>query len=99
MVLNESWKYGSKSWSMEDGYIIEKSSKQVMDSKMIYSGGSDVILSNKEENKSSQKWEKVKMDGDWVKLKHPEGGLFLHVSEDGEKLTLEEDSKGMLHFI
>ena len=31
MVLNESWKYGSKSWSMEDGYIIEKSSKQVMD--------------------------------------------------------------------
>ena len=70
-----------------------------MDSKRIYTGGSDVILSDKQENESSQKWEKVKLDGDWMKLKHPEGGLFLHVSEDGEKLTIEEDSKGMLHFI
>ena len=61
--------------------------------------GYDVILSEKQENKSSQKWEEVKSDGDWVKLKHPEGGLFLHVSEDGEKLTIEKDSKGMLHFI
>ena len=98
-VLNESWKFGSKIWSIEDGYIIEKSSKQVMDSEYVWTAGRDLILSDKKENESSQKWEKVKLDGDWVKLKHPEGGLFLHVSEDGEKLTTEEDSKGMLHFI
>ena len=61
--------------------------------------GEDVILSNKQDNESSQKWEEVKSDGDWVKLKHPVGGLFLHASEDGEKLTIEEDSKGMLYFI
>ena len=59
--------------------------------------GEDVILSNKQDNKSSQKWEEVKLDG-WMKLKHPEGGLFLHVSEDGEKLTIEEDSKGKVHY-
>jgi hypothetical protein len=52
------------------------------------------ILSDKQANKSSQKWEEVKLDGAWMKLKHPESGLFLHVSEDGEKLTIEEDSKG-----
>ena len=34
IVLNESWKHGSKRWSMEDGYIIEKTSKQVMDSEI-----------------------------------------------------------------
>ena len=71
-----------------------------MDGERIYTGGYDVILSDKQDNESSQKWEKVKSDGDWMKLKHPEGEtLFLHVSEDGEKLTTEEDSKGMLHFI
>ena len=97
MVLNESWKYGSKIWSIEDGYIIEKSSKQVMDSEYELDG-EDVILSDKQANKSSQKWEEVKLDGGWMKLKHPESGLFLHVSEDGEKLTIEEDSKGKVHF-
>ena len=47
---------------------------------------------------ASQKWEEVKLDGGWMKLKHPEGELFLHVSEDGEKLTIEEDSTGKVHF-
>ena len=70
------------------------SSKQVMDSEYNTLSGQDVILSGKKENESTQKWEEVKLDGDWMKLKHPEGGLFLHVSEDGEKLTIEEDSKG-----
>ena len=100
MVLNENWKYGSKIWFIEDGYIIEKSSKQVMDNEggYIYLAGKDVILSQKQENKSSQKWEEVKLDGGWMKFKHPEGGLFLHVSEDGEKLTIEEDSKGKVYF-
>ena len=100
MVLNENWKYGSKIWSIEDGFIIEKASKQVMEDEggYIYLAGQDVILSDKQSNKSSQKWEEVKLDGGWMKLKHPEGGLFLHVSEDGEKLTIEEDSKGKVHF-
>ena len=85
---------------MEDGYIIEKSSKQVMEDEggLVRLSGKDVILSDKQANKSSQKWEEVKLDGGWMKLKHPEGGLFLHVSEDGEKLTIEEDSKGKDHF-
>ena len=84
---------------MEDGYIIEKSSKQVMEDEggLVRLSGKDVILSDKQANKSSQKWEEVKLDGDWMKLKNP-GGLFLHVSEDGEKLTIEEDSKGKDHF-
>ena len=82
---------------MEDGYIIEKSSKQVMDNEYGLKG-EDVILSDKQVNKTTQQWEAVKLDGDWIKLKHPEGKLFLHVSEDGEKLT-KEDSKGLLHFI
>ena len=97
MVLNESWKYGSKSWSMEDGYIIEKASKQVIDSEYENLKGNDVILSDKQANKISHKWEEVKLDADWMKLKNPVG-LFLHVSEDGEKLTIEEDSKGKVHF-
>jgi hypothetical protein len=97
-VLKESWKFGSKIWAIEDGYIIEKSSNQVMDSKYWWAG-MNVILSDKQDNESSQKWEEVKLDGDWMKLKHPERELFLHVSEDGEELTIEEDSKGMLHFI
>ena len=85
---------------MEDGYIIEKSSKQVMEDEggLVRLSGKDVILSDKQANKISQKWEEVKLDADWMKLKHPEGGLFLHVSEDGEKLTIEEDSKGKVHF-
>ena len=70
-----------------------------MDSQYNMLSGEDVKLSDKKENKSSQKWEVVKADGDWIMLKHPEGKLFLHVSEDGEKLTKEEDSKGLLHFI
>ena len=64
--------------------------------------GEDVILSNKQDNESSQKWEEVKSDGDWVKLKQPSKIRFLrflNVSEDGEKLTIERDSEGMLHFI
>ena len=96
MVLNESWKYGSVIWSIEDGYIIEKSSKQVMDNEYGLEG-EDVILSDKQVNKTTLQWEIVKLDGDWMKLKNP-GGLFLHVSEDGEKLTIEEYSKGKVHF-
>ena len=65
--------------------------------------GYDVILSEKQENdelvRKTQKWEEVKLEGGWMKLKRPERVLFLHVSEDGEKLTTEKDSKGMLHFI
>ena len=97
MVLNESWKYGSKSWSLEDGYIIEKFSKQVMDNEYDLEG-EDVILSDKQANKTTQQWEAVKLDGDWIKLKHPKSGFFLHVSEDGERLTIEEYSKGKVHF-
>ena len=96
MVLNESWKYGSKSWSLEDGYIIEKFSKQVMDNEYELEG-EDVILSDKQANKTTQQWEAVKLDGDWIKLKHSKSGYFLHVSEDGEKLTIEKDSKGKDH--
>ena len=68
-----------------------------MDSNYLLAG-ENVILSEKKVNKSSQKWEEVKLDDGWMKLKHPESGLFLHVSEDGEKLTIEEDSKGKFHF-
>ena len=70
-----------------------------MESQYDMLSGEDVILSDKKENEPSQKWEEVKADGDWVMLKHPRGKLFLHVSEDGEKLTKEEHSKGLLHFI
>lgn len=70
-----------------------------MGSEYTHMYGHDVYLSEKQENKSSQQWEEVKSDGGWVKLKQPKGGLFLHVSEDGEKLTIEKDSKGMLLFI
>ena len=48
-------------------------------------------------NKTNQKWEAVKLDDDWIKLKHPESGCFLHVSEDGEELTIEDDSTGKVH--
>ena len=68
-----------------------------MDSEYLWAG-QDVTLNYKQYN-DSQKWEEVQSDGDWVKLKHPELGHFLHVSEDGEKLTIEEDSKGISHFI
>ena len=69
-----------------------------MDTEYVNLEGEDVILSDKQANKSSQKWEAIKLDGDWIKLKHPESRCFLHVSEDGEKLTIEEDSKGKVHF-
>ena len=62
--------------------------------------GAEIFLMEKAVNEPSQKWEEVKMDGDWMKLKKPGKGLFLHTSEDGKRLTVEEEySKGMLHFI
>ena len=79
--------------------MIEESSKQFMSCGEYVFSGRDVLLSEKQDNESNQKWEEVKLDGDWMKLKQTKRGRFLHVSEDGEKLTIEEDSEGMLHFI
>ena len=92
-MINKSfgtdWVFGSNCWVIEDGFVVDQQTGNVLD----IAGGArkrnPVILYPKHGG-AHQKWEFVPID-DWMILKNPGSGLCLHVSKNlRQELTVEE---------
>ena len=97
-MINKSagtdWVFGSKFWAIKDGFVVEHQTGNVLD----IEGGSLVrnkpVILYPKHGGSNQKWEVVTED--WMKIRNPESGLCLQVTNFGQDLTVIE---GGLHII
>ena len=110
-MINKSagtdWIFGSRPWqrmNREGGFIVDATTKKVLDIEGGVSSsnpayiGNPVILFPKHGG-ANQKWEVVPSHvnpSHWMKLRNPESGLCLQVSNNGQDLIV---TKGGIHIL